>query len=45
MRLPRRNIDCLGTRRFTSSGRGRKPHWFVKALPAGKTADELAVAC
>ena len=28
----------------TWSGRGRKPHWFVHALEAGKTAGELAVA-
>jgi len=29
---------------LTWSGRGRKPHWFVHALEAGKTAGELAVA-
>jgi DNA-binding protein H-NS len=28
---------------ITWSGRGRKPSWFVEALKAGKTADELAV--
>jgi DNA-binding protein H-NS len=28
----------------TWSGRGRRPQWFVHALEAGKTAEELAVA-
>jgi DNA-binding protein H-NS len=28
---------------ITWSGRGRKPSWFVDALKAGKSADELAV--
>ena len=27
----------------TWSGRGRKPHWFVDALAAGKSEDSLAV--
>lgn len=27
----------------TWSGRGRKPHWFIAALAAGKTAKSLAV--
>lgn len=27
----------------TWSGRGRKPRWFVEALAAGKTADDLAI--
>ena len=25
------------------SGRGRKPQWFVEALAAGKTADEMEI--
>ncbi len=28
---------------LTWSGRGRKPQWFVEALAAGKTAEELAI--
>ena len=28
---------------LTLSGRGRKPQWFVEALAAGKSADDLAV--
>ena len=28
---------------LTWSGRGRKPHWFVDALAAGKTEDELTI--
>ena len=28
---------------LTWSGRGRKPQWFVEALEAGKSADDLAV--
>ena len=28
---------------LTWSGRGRKPQWFVAALDAGKSADDLAV--
>ena len=28
---------------LTWSGRGRKPQWFVDALKAGKTPDDLAV--
>lgn len=28
---------------LTRSGRGRKPHWFVDALAAGKTASELEI--
>ena len=28
---------------ITWSGRGRKPQWFVKALAAGKSADDLAI--
>jgi DNA-binding protein H-NS len=28
---------------LTWSGRGRKPQWFVAALAAGKSADDLAV--
>jgi DNA-binding protein H-NS len=28
---------------LTWSGRGRKPHWFVEALAAGKTATDLAI--
>lgn len=28
---------------LTWSGRGRKPQWFVDALTAGKTADDLEV--
>lgn len=28
---------------LTWSGRGRKPQWFVAALEAGKTADDLAI--
>jgi DNA-binding protein H-NS len=28
---------------LTWSGRGRKPQWFVEALAAGKSADDLAV--
>ncbi|ABA81531.1 H-NS histone family protein [Rhodobacter sphaeroides] len=27
----------------TWSGRGRKPHWFVEALAAGKTAEDLQI--
>ena len=27
----------------TWSGRGRKPQWFVEALAAGKSADDLAI--
>ncbi len=27
---------------LTWSGRGRKPQWFVEALAAGKSADDLA---
>ena len=27
----------------TWSGRGRKPHWFIDALAAGKTEEALAV--
>ena len=27
----------------TWSGRGRKPRWFVEALAAGKTPDDLAI--
>jgi DNA-binding protein H-NS len=29
---------------LTSSGRGRKPLWFVEALEAGKTASGLAIS-
>jgi DNA-binding protein H-NS len=29
---------------LTWSGRGRKPHWFVEALEAGKTASDLAIS-
>jgi len=28
---------------LTWSGRGRKPLWFVEALQAGKTAEDLAI--
>ena len=28
---------------FTWSGRGRKPHWFVEALAAGKTPEDLTI--
>jgi len=28
---------------ITWSGRGRKPQWFVEALAAGKSADDLAI--
>ena len=28
---------------LTWSGRGRKPHWFVDALSAGKTAEDMAI--
>ena len=28
---------------LTWSGRGRKPLWFVEALTAGKTAEDLAI--
>lgn len=28
---------------LTWSGRGRKPLWFVEALKAGKTAEDLAI--
>jgi DNA-binding protein H-NS len=28
---------------FTWSGRGRKPQWFVVALEAGKTAEDMAI--
>ncbi|PRD26440.1 UNVERIFIED_CONTAM: hvrA [Trichonephila clavipes] len=28
---------------LTWSGRGRKPQWFVEALAAGKSADDLAI--
>ncbi len=28
---------------LTWSGRGRKPHWFVEALAAGKAAEELEI--
>jgi DNA-binding protein H-NS len=28
---------------LTWSGRGRKPLWFVAALEAGKSADDLAI--
>ena len=28
---------------LTWSGRGRKPQWFVEALAAGKTAENLAI--
>ncbi|WP_430389722.1 H-NS family nucleoid-associated regulatory protein [Blastomonas fulva] len=28
---------------LTWSGRGRKPQWFVEALGAGKTAEELGI--
>ena len=28
---------------LTWSGRGRKPQWFVEALAAGKTAEDLAI--
>jgi DNA-binding protein H-NS len=28
---------------LTWSGRGRKPQWFVEALAAGKSAEDLAV--
>ncbi|MDO9640909.1 MAG: H-NS histone family protein [Pseudotabrizicola sp.] len=28
---------------LTWSGRGRKPQWFVEALEAGKTAEELGI--
>lgn len=28
---------------LTWSGRGRKPQWFVEALAAGKSADDMAV--
>ena len=28
---------------LTWSGRGRKPQWFVKALAAGKTAEDLTI--
>ncbi len=27
----------------TWSGRGRKPHWFIAAIAASKTPDDLAV--
>lgn len=29
---------------LTWTGRGRKPHWFVEALEAGKTASDLAIS-
>ena len=29
---------------LTWSGRGRKPQWFVEALAAGKTAENLAIS-
>jgi len=29
---------------LTWSGRGRKPQWFVEALEAGKSANDLAVS-
>ena len=29
---------------LTWSGRGRKPQWFVEALKAGKTANDLAIS-
>lgn len=29
---------------LTWSGRGRKPKWFVEAMDAGKTADDLLIA-
>jgi DNA-binding protein H-NS len=29
---------------LTWSGRGRKPQWFVEALEAGKTANDLAIS-
>ena len=29
---------------LTWSGRGRKPQWFVDALAAGKTAEDLAIS-
>jgi len=28
---------------LTWSGRGRRPLWFIEALEAGKTADDLAI--
>ena len=28
---------------LTWSGRGRKPQWFVEALAAGKTAEDIAI--
>ena len=28
---------------LTWSGRGRKPQWFVVALEAGKTAEDMAI--
>ena len=28
---------------LTWSGRGRKPQWFVEALEAGKTAEDMAI--
>jgi len=28
---------------LTWSGRGRKPQWFVEALEAGKTAEQLGI--
>ena len=28
---------------LTWSGRGRKPHWFVEALAAGKTPEDLTI--
>ncbi|MFV1841318.1 MULTISPECIES: H-NS family nucleoid-associated regulatory protein [unclassified Phaeobacter] len=29
---------------LTWSGRGRKPKWFIEALDAGKSADDLLIA-
>ena len=29
---------------LTWSGRGRNPQWFVEALAAGKTAENLAIS-
>lgn len=29
---------------LTWSGRGRKPRWFVEAIEAGKTANDLAIS-
>ncbi len=32
-----------GNPALTWSGRGRKPQWFVDALAAGKTAEDMAI--